>query len=56
MALNWYEIYCGRELFSDIVEDISDHTEVFISEFGTNKTDDHEQAYLYRQYVDLSIT
>lgn len=53
IALNWYEVYCSRELFSDIVEDASSHTEVIVSEFGTNVTDDYDQADLYRQYVDL---
>ena len=53
ISLNWYEVYCSRELFSDVVEDVSAHTKVIVSEFGTNVTDDHAQADLYRQYVDL---
>jgi uncharacterized repeat protein (TIGR02543 family) len=52
LALNWYEDHCSSESLAHIVSDGRQHgCNVVLSEFGSNATDDVDQASDYKRYL-----
>ena len=54
LALNYYEVYCPSENLTRVVSDAQQvGCKVVISEFGSNATDDIDQANDYKRIVGL---
>jgi hypothetical protein len=54
LALNYYEIYCPSENLTRVVSEAQQNScGVVISEFGSNATDDTDQANDYRRILEL---
>jgi hypothetical protein len=53
LAINWYENHCPKENLTRIINQAKQYTNVMISEFGYNATDDSQQAQQYLGYVDF---
>jgi hypothetical protein len=60
LALNWYEVYCSQDELVHLVGQAQKHTNITISEFGSNATepgsnvtDKNIQAHQYKSYVEL---
>ena len=54
VALNWYEDYCSAESLANIVSEAQEHGgNIVMTEFGSNATEDADQASDYQRHFGL---
>jgi hypothetical protein len=56
LSLNWYQEHCSRQTLADVVAEASEHTNVMISEFGSDAADDVTQAQQMKSQMEFFKT